>query len=462
MDFASRVALTGTHLFWRLILIMAGKIRSKESIRCDSVVVRHIRGIAVSKRNISDEAREHHSIHAQWLEISKTIQYCANLLWREWIAWHTSRGNHIVVKKYMQEKRLWNQTPAKERKGEKPGSCSVNPWPPEFAKHVMERLITDYPSVNLRPLNLAVQKLEGDLRHKNGVKSAFPRWMQILADEIGPISFCSPLPIPLCNSRVRFFPPDKENSKSDWTMELRVDRIEREGMTAQSTCRIVTLHTKGRNRETLKKLAAGEYKRCGANLCYCDSKNEWRVQLGYQFPKAQPAARDAEKVAVLECGIHSPLVLTVNGRQIPIGGKGDFIEVKRESIQREFNSRNETYRWSRDPRKSHGRERATKLLDVIRHRWERFTKDASYRLCSVVLRICDENAIGRIVFKKPSSNDQPNLRLWSAGQRGKTQAGNGWPLYFLEAALNRKSNELGMQVVSREAVAEDGLENIED
>jgi len=155
----------------------------KEAIRIDRCQLRGVRFIAESNR-LSEEAKAWHALHCRLLEVSREMQRVSNFIWRYWVAWHTDQGSAAKVIAYMNDLRKWNTTPEKERVGTKP-KCEVQAWPKEFAAAFMRQLTIAFPSVNARPLGLAVQKLMGTGKNGRGILSAFPRWMQILADEVG-------------------------------------------------------------------------------------------------------------------------------------------------------------------------------------------------------------------------------------------------------------------------------------
>jgi hypothetical protein len=436
---------------------MSEKTKHKAAIRVVKAVVRHVRAAGKAKREENGVVRANHEVHARWLAISAQLQQISNMLYREWIAFHTARGHHVAVREYMAAKRAWNQTPKKERGGmERPAKCEVNCWPDEFGKTIVKTLSARFPDVNLRPLGLAVHKIMGTLKEGGGVRSAFPRWMQMLADEIGPPSFARPLPIPLDNARVRLFAPDDDHP--DWRMEFRVDRYERDNGSVTSSVDIVTLKTKGYCRQIFERIGAGELPRKGANLCYSGDKNEWFVQVGYQMPKDAPAELDGRKTAIVRFGEIAPVLVTIDNRDIPVGGKGGNVRYRRASIQQEWNSRNASYRWSRPPRKGRGRGRATELLNVLKGKWARFCKDTSYRLVARVAELVQEHRCGRVVLEKPEEKDKEGLLLWSAGQIGHTQAGRGWPLYFFEQAFQRKCNGIGAELSVTSAVRTDEVQ----
>jgi len=417
----------------------------KESVRVDRIEIKGVRWIAESKRTISPEAQAWHAMHERWLVLSEEIRCISNAVWRHWTFWHTAAGNDVAIRAYMHDLRLWNQTEKKDRVGDKP-KCTVTLWPKEFASHLMQKLQADFPSVNARPLGLAVNKLMGTIKNGRGVSSAFPRSMQVLGDEVGPPSFCYAQPIPLCNARCKMVPP--EDDKGDWQAEFRIDRIERDGAQAVSTCDTVSLKAKARPRATLEKLEKSKYHRNGGMLQYDRRKNAWFLMVGYRLPIIRSGALDETRTATVRAGIKCPLIVEIDGREIPVGGYGDNVAAIRAMIDRERQSRNENYRWSPGGSKGHGRETAQgqRMADFV-NRWLRFCTNMNYTLTAKVIGLAQEHNCGGILFHQPTAETQGEYLLFSAGKSEQTRIASGWPWHRLAQIIQQKANQNGMETL---------------
>ncbi len=435
---------------------MARKFR--EAIRVDKVAIRGPRWISESNR-LSEESKFYYATHERWTAISESIRRISNFVWRYWLAWHTDRGHDLLIVDYMKNLRNWNRIPKENRIGEKP-KCSISPWPAEFARDLIKAITARYPDVNLRSQGLALQKLMGVVKNGPGVKSAYPRWMQILADEVGCPGYQYALPIPLCNKRCFILPPEKEGD--DFRIEFRIDRINQDEKNATSTKDVFMLKTRFRTREVCQRLIDGVYHRNGGLLTYDPRKNCWFFLIGYRQPPREKASILEGTKAVVTAGEKSPIVLEIDGHEIPIGWKAENVAALRMMLDAERNSRSANYRFSPGVAKGHGRKRARndRFVNYI-NRWARFCKSANYEYCSHVLRICRERKIEKIIFHQPNEKTQGKKLLFLAGKTEHTRIANGWPWHRLASVFMQKTNEIGMKCeIVNEIVDENDLVEI--
>jgi hypothetical protein len=343
----------------------------------------------------------------------------------------------------MDADRKWAATPKKDRKPAKRVPCPVKAMDAATSKKIYHALRKSHPLLATRPLVLAMNTEGQKLARTPATKSAYPRWMNILAGKGEHPSYSRPMPVPFDLANCRLIPPEKDAKQEEWKLEVRLQvNPDEPRKLIVHRLKIKTGGYRLRGlRESLWRIAAGEWKLCGSNLVLRDGL--WYAHICYQLPAIEKPSLDPAKRAMLSPAADRPMHLWHDGYPNYLRRFGDDVRHIRGQLVARRWSNNEAYRFASSARKGHGRARAMAWREKLRRRWMDFVKTYNEQLTSDVMRRCREKGIGALVWYQPVGSRRDSRFLSWAGSGGRNDL-RQWDWTQLGGLLARKCEENGI------------------
>lgn len=382
---------------------------------------------------------------ARWQSLSDQCREATNCIWVTWLMEMERNGTREKVRKWLAEFKEWVKT--KEGKKPKYEGFAVDS---KVQKVIYDRLAKEVPELNTTTRELVRNEICGLIGAKKSAEGNLPGWMSILLYRESLPSTTKGQPIPFNVKNGKLLPP--ATSADNWQLELRLDRIPREGKSATSTVDTVQLITKKKgiagHAEMLWKCLRGEAKYKGSSLYYCRKNNKWFALICVEEAIADVVTGD--KAAILTPGRQYPWTLWIDGRPIPIGGNGKFIGVQHANIKGQRRSRQNNYRFAAMAAKGHGTGRALQGIADSRltRAWNDLCRSYNHQVTRAVARICQENGVGKILYLQPAGAKNGSRFLSTVGrEQWELDKGMGaWPWFQVGEMLNYKMKEHGIHV----------------
>ena len=396
---------------------------------------------------IGTAAGDYVAAKACFKAVSLSIQSVVNDYYSHWLALHYQAGNHLAVRAWMDADRKWAAMPKADRPPGKRVPCPVKPMAAEMSRAIYHALRQSHPTLGTRPLVLAMNTEGARLTKTPATKSAYPRWMNILAGRGEHPSYSRPLPIPFDKANARLIPPEKDAKYEEWQLEVRLELVPGE---KKLTIHRLKIKTGGRRlhgvRDALWKIAAGEWKWCGSHLVLSDGL--WYAHLCYQLPAAEKLALDPAKRAYLSPATDRPMHLWIDGYPHWLRRTGRDIEHVRGQLVARRWSNSQAYEFASSARKGHGRKRAMAWREPLRRRWMDFQKTYNERLTADVMTRLRQAGIGTLVWYQPVGSRRDSRFLSWAGSGGRNDL-RQWDWTQLGGLLARKCEENGIELEVR-------------
>jgi len=376
---------------------------------------------------------------------ASAIQAVVNDYYSHWLRLHYAAGNHLAVRAWMVADRIWAAIPKAERPPGKRVPCPVKAMAAEMSRAIYAAIREAHPLVATRPVVLAMNTEGAKLVKTPATKSAYPRWMNVLAGRGEFPSFGRPLPIPIDKACARLIPPPTDAKGENWLLELRPESVPGEKKLIVHTLKIKTGGRKLAGlRDALWKISAGEWKFCGSNLVLRDGL--WYAHICYQLPAAEKPVLDPMKIAYLSPAADRPMHLWIDGYPNWLRRTGrDVLHVRGQLVARRW-SNSEAYQNASSARKGHGRNRAMAWREPLRRRWMDFCKTYNERLAADVLSRLKQAGIGKLVWYQPVGERRENRFLAKAGAAGRNDL-RQWDWTQLGGLLARRCEENGVELV---------------
>jgi len=378
----------------------------------------------------------------QWEFLATAIKRLTNCYWRTWLVAHSLTGNVKRTQQYLADLRAYYEG---KYKGVRP-LCEVECITPDIQKRILEEIKSQFPMLNNRCIELAMQRLGKEAFKKKSSKGSVPRWVRVLADDGEFPSSSKPQPIPFDKRNSGIIVPTSDDE--EFQLYLHLDRIERPGKKyATSTKQTVRLKTRGdRQTPILWKIArGGEYEFAGSRLVYQESKDRWFAHICYQKLKVGKPKLNKSRVAFLRPARQRPWWLRIDGYHHYMGGRdGRYVAHTREQLLTDRWGRKESYRHASDARKGHGRERAVGRVYLLKSRWNDFVRTANERLVHDVVTKCIETNCGRLIYFQPTGSVRDNRFLHLAGKVPGRVDNTSWGWRQVQNLLARKCEEVGI------------------
>lgn len=386
--------------------------------------------------------------YREWKSIAEQVKRMTNACVHVWLREHMRLGNEAVVRQYMADKEQWHAD--NPDKSKYPVRCDVKGMTSEIQAEIWEYLQTQFVD-NGRFLYsqipaIVLQFFKKRLNAK-ATKSAYPKWMRILAFEGELPNSARPLPIPFDCRHAAIIGPTK--SDKDFYAQLKLVREVQDGK-AVTKVHTVKLQTRGKKVASqaglLRKIAEGLLELKGSNLAYRESTNEWFVNIAYEMPKPEKANVDPSKTAMLVPGSDHPFTLEVDGEDLWIGGGGGYIASIRRQLLTQRLSYSGAYRHASSARKGHGRKRAVGKVHKLSNRWKDFVKTFNETAARQTVQRCVDRGAGRLVYLQ--GDNDTKLFCNTAGKEQDKRDSTGWDWFQLKTLLERRCAEVGIEFES--------------
>lgn len=379
--------------------------------------------------------------------VAQQIQAATNDWAAHWLRLHYAAGNHLTVRQWMAANLAWVKTPQAERVPAARVPCPVKPCDAAMSREIYAALRVDHFSLGTKPVGLATQKAMKRLTQSAASRSAYPRWMIILAG-CGEFPQSSrSLPVPFHTSNCKLILPTAGEEREEWRLEVR---LEQKPGDAQGLVPIrLKLKTGGRScaaiRAALWNIAKGDWKFCASDLV-C-RKGLWYAHICYQMPKAELPALDGDRTAFLSAGANTPILLRLGGRTWKRLRRGNDVRHVRRQLTVQRFGKSESYRYASSAKKGHGRGVVLAWREKLTRRWRDFVKTWNGQLAAEIAKRLRAEGIGRLVVYQPADDWRDSRFLANAGKICGRIDSTGWDWYQMQAQLSRICQENGIQVL---------------
>lgn len=393
------------------------------------------------------EADDVKSVRQRWHGLADQCQRITNFIWRQWLVWHTQNNSPAKIRKYLDGLAKWRENKdAKGKPGEKP-KLELQTVSNDLSNALYAGIAGEFKDVNARVQVLLLNSVKKKIKERKAAKGNLSGWMAILLDRESVPSSTRPQPIPFDAKNVKLVPP--ADSKDNWRLRLRIDRLDQGDKMATSNEDVVQLLTKRRgiagHEKILQRIALGEHKFCGSSLYFDRQKRKWFALVCYD-KQGEVEQMNPEKAAVLRPGLKRPWMLRY-GRTFWRGGHGRHVAAVRHQLLTQRWGRQDGYRFAGSANKGHGRERALQPIFRLSKRWKDFVKTCNHQLTANIVRECVEQGIGTLYYFQPTEAKRDTRFLATAGKVASRHDSTGWDWHQVASMLAYKSKEAGIHLV---------------
>ena len=379
-----------------------------------------------------------------WFKLAEACQAAANEFYKRWELWHFANDSATKIAQWQDQLRA-------HRKGcgPNPGKCPVECFEGFEAScepSLYKQLAAKFPSLGTNTVTQLMNKLRTTLISKPAAQGSFPYWQAVILDQERRPCHTGPVPIPFPPTKCQL-PETLDDGKC--VLSLYVERQNVVDGRGEAIWDDIELVTKGRGigsqLAVLRRMiepGEGRWAFKGSSLFFHQRKNKWFAKLCYDRPKVA-ANIDPSKVAVLCAEEDRPWTLEIGDRRIWIG---DDIAQRRRKFLRQGLGRKNNYRYAGSANKGHGRERAMAPQNILSRGWKDYVKSHNHATTKQVVTLCLQDNIGKIVYKQPTDAERDNLFLTRAGKIPGHNDSTGWDWYQVQAQLNYKAAEFGIEV----------------
>ena len=387
----------------------------------------------------------------RWHRTSDACRGVANLFWQVWVAWHYQHGSYDALK-------LWLDKRA-EVGNKAAGKCPVVCYPKEVSNATYKAASHRYPELAKGEIVLILNRLSSGLKSRKAAKGVLPGWSAILLHHEAHPSFTGSFPILFDrgNTATKIIPPEKP--KGNWFVELRVSRREENGKGSTHLDRL-ELWCQGMKVQSqvaiLRQIAVRESNK-GSQLQYSRARRKWFVKLCYEMPMGAAEKQDPDRQAVLEAMEDRPWKLTLPDHERTPGGYGRYIGPVRRKLLLQRWHRRENYRQAGHANKGHGRERAGAGPQwKLQQCWKNFVKRVNSNVATEILKICQANGCGTLVYRQPAGEYRDTRFLATSGKVEGRQDSTGWDWFQVRTMLEQRCDEYGVTVIVEKCEGSDG------
>jgi hypothetical protein len=359
--------------------------------------------------------------------LATKIQKCTNDFAAAWLRLHYEAGNHLIVREWMTRDKKWLYDPA-SRTGLRV-QCSVAPCSAEMNDRLHAIIAEAHPDYDTKQIQVAINKAMKNLIKKSGIKSAYPRWMVVLAG-LGELPQSSKRGIiPFCMNDCHIVIPATDDD--DWKLQVRLDDVV---MTFKIKTKSYRLHS---IRDMLWKIAAKEWDIKGVDLLERDGK--WYAQICHSIPKVKLPI-DKNKTAFISGGFSRPILFRINGRTNTYLRHGKDVSYTRKSvtIQRVCNIGKKK------------RSVAINRREKLTRRWRDFVKTWNSRLADELVRRLSTAGVGRLVVFEPTGDVCNGRYMEKIGRvRDCDIESTRWDWQQMGSLIQKACNKANIDVVVR-------------
>ncbi len=407
--------------------------------------------IRVLKFEVFKVTGDQKAIKAKWRELAGQVQEAVNCTWQTWLCWHVQNGTPRLLRKFYAQLRQWHET----KRGPKP-KCDVKAINKSCAKAIYDAVADACPDLHASTRELARNITQGKITAGKASNGNLPRWHAILLcrESIPSSTRKQPIPFTKKVEQTRILPPDV--ACQQWRVTLRLDRQPVTGKrAAPSVPYEIELITNRRgihgHTAVLKRIIGGSAELCGSSLVYDDRRNKWFVHVcvrdaAKEHPKVNP-----ELIALLVPMQDRAWALVLPGDNRPYYLQGDskIVEHRRRTMLYSRWGRQENYRYAQRGGKGHGVDRAMDWKDQFARDWRDLCTTLNHDLTSRVIRICQERAIGKIVYCQPEGWKAETRLLATVGKVPGRRDSSGWAWYQVASQLQYKTEGTGIVIEVR-------------
>jgi hypothetical protein len=197
----------------------------------------------------------------------------------------------------------------------------------------------------------------------------------------------------------------------------------------------VSPRIRGGRRDTLRKIAAGEYEHGDCKLKWDARRKKLYAFLAYEMPDAAPLTVDPKRALVLHRGIRCALyLLSTDGKTKPLNS--NLISVRKRQLARHRDPGNE----GRGAR-GHGTKRRNRSRERTRGVIDRTTRTIFQQLAAYVVWYALANGYGLILIEDYGGIEPDDERAIR-----RVMAAFNWSLYGLKQAILEAAEKAGITV----------------
>lgn len=403
-------------------------------------------GIRVSRLQIGDIEGGAETIR-EWKNICEVVRDITNTIHNQWIVWHEKHEHFQTAKAFHSALMHWHKAD-KGTRGPKPKS-PIKCWTNEMRSQIRRVCIDRFPSVNIRLIELLMQRVGKALETRKPANRNFYGWMEILLGKQALPSSTKYLPIPIDNKNcnVKYW----YEQDGEWRISPQLTAIgQGVGKKNKNPKREVTLRTNSKRawsqRLVLERIVDGEYAFKGSQIEYREHDRKWYLLLAYQVPKEVSSDLDRGKTAVLKPAKTHPWLIKSGRQENWLVGAGKAVPAMRRQLFRQRVERLTGYRVAGSANKGHGRRRALYPVRRLRHGWKDFVQTLNHTSTARAVKFCLEHGIGRLVYHQPVGDERLDTYLGSAGRRPESKA-SVWDWYQVATQLAYKCQAHGIEFV---------------
>jgi len=411
-----------------------------------------IKVLSVEVKQIGATKAEDEAARTRLKELCEMVQQATNYVWMEWFAWHHGNGSAALIQEFQRD---W--IAYRESGGDKP-SLDLKPISNELSNKLYHGVTERWPELHTRVVVLMLNRLTSLIGGKKASKGSFSGWHAILLFREAVPSSIRPLPIPFDtpktavsnNGNAKLLLPESDDGSHRLVLSLAREAVKGKSV-KQSVKFDCMIWDRGRQmvgrRQTLKKIARGEYQMKGSQLCF--SRGKVFANITYEIPDESVKAGDC--TAILMPGCRHPLLFRVEGsnRNRWICGDGRVVnEVRRQLLSQRLGRQSAYRQCPTSNNRGHGRVRGIEKVTKLSRRWRDFVTTYSRNLAAAVVSECQRNGVGTLVFRmpEPDSSKRSSRFLSGAGVDIRRDS-TSWDWYGLEKRISDKCTEAGIRIV---------------
>lgn len=407
------------------------------------------RVLSVEVSRIGESKESDAAARTHLKSLCEQVQQATNYVWCEWLCWHHQNRSADIIRQWQAD---WIKY--KQDGGEKP-NLKLRAVPNELSNRLYHGVTERFPELYTHVVVLMLNRWNRTITKLKASAGSFSGWHAILLHRQSIPSCTKPLPLP-------FDTPKGDKSKngngklrlplSDSDSHVLTLKLAREAVAGKSVKTGVIfdcmIWDRGRQmasrRQTLKKIARGEYQMLGSQLCF--SRGKIFAQLTYSIPDAAPV--ELTGTAIIQPGRRHPMLMRLAGqsRNRWICGDGRVVTEVRRQLLRQRLGRKSAYRQCPTSNsRGHGLHRAIGKVAKLTRRWRDFAKTFNGHMAAAIRAECQRYGIGTIVFARPKKDSR---FLSNAGVEDWRDA-TSWDWFGFEKMLSDECNEFGIRVVFR-------------
>lgn len=427
-----------------------------------------VRVLSVEVARIGHSKEEDKAARDRLKELCEMVQQATNYVWAEWFSWHHANCSAAKIREYLDCLTKWRNAEIEEKPQLKlhdltkidKNTSEKKPqdqcMPNVLSNAIYAGVTAQWPDLHSRVVVLLNNRLMSLIKSKKSANGNLSGWMSVLLYREQIPSSIHPLPLPFdtpktassSNGNAILLLPETDDGSHRLIVSFAREAIKGK-KTKQSVKFDCTIWDKGRSmasrRNTLKKIATGEYQMLGSHLCF--KRGKVFADIAYEMP--QSPQKELTGTAVIIPSANRPLIMRVIGsnRNQWLGGDGRHVKEVRRQLMGQRLGRKSCHRWSpTSNNKGHGRERSNHKFTKLSRRWNDFVNTVNNQLAAQLVAKCIADGVGTVIVGKLK---KATRFLANAGNNSRFDS-TSWDWYGLEKRIQDKCNASGIKCVVRE------------